>query len=508
MAKYIMIGNILNKSIKNIFDKNMYPLINEIYDVEKISIESIDDEIQIFKEFEHSREILENRINNTLEVEFDYHPYTKIRQIEGTHAIKEGGKYQIFGTSKSSFSRYFCKSDIVNQLEEQLGDQFKKLCDTFKNTYFRNGALYLTSNGTLDLEHNLVNEINYLNKISQGKIAIITGWDWQTKGSEIRESYRKIGVEPLAIYTEGGTKIYIKGEGKKTYDNLIAEDYAKKANVFLIKGIYNIRPNAILRAQNNEIGYCYYIDVDSKTAKQIKLPFGERKTIKHIKKCLIDRGINHKDIVEGNNSITINNTDIYDESNLLEHIYRVFGGEMTFLPFRLKIYTDSILIDLVENEPDEPIEMITEEINDDGVTQTITKVPEEIEDIVKETIKIIRRAKLSEADNLIKRIATQNDICIDVFVHPKDWLASTWSIQLDKLGLTKKTNVIYLTKGTESDLSFLDNLYEWANINETTLEVVGYKKLPSIFRTKKYFRTLPNTSDFYDVVNALCEERK
>lgn len=512
---YIMFGEIPNKSIRNIFYEELYPFVEDMFDIEMIPIESKEEERLVFKELDKSRTTLENRIQNSLENEFDRYPNTDIRRILGTHAIKEQGRYQIFGTGQSNFSRHFMNNKLVNSLIPILGEKIMDFSNEVRKRFTRKNALILTSHGTLDIRSDKLKEldsIKRLHNMCNGKLAIITGWDWKTKGVEILKSYREIGVEPLAIYTEGGTKIYVKGKGEKTYDYLNkigtnAENFARFAHKYLIKGIYKTRPNAILRAQNNEVGYCYYIDIDSETVQKLKLPMGEKKEPVYIKECLMMKGIKEEDIaINRKNKITINSTDNYIDDILFENIYRVMGSEMTFRPFRYEIQNNSIVIEMIEKDPDGPIKLVEETIIDDGISRTIQKIPDEIKTIMSETIKMINQSHSNEKENLIKRIKAQTDICIDVFVQPKDFLAMTWDYQVEKLGLSKKTKITYLTKGTESDLPFLNHLYKWAKANKTSLEVVGHKNLPSIFRTKEYFRTAPNAETFYQVVNTIVSE--
>lgn len=510
--KYIMFGEIPNKSIRNIFYEELYPFVKDMFDIEMIPIESKEEERLVFKELDGSRTTLENRIQNSLENEFDRYPNTDIRRILGTHAIKEQGRYQIFGTGQSNFSRHFMNPKLIFPLIPRLGDEIVDFSNKVKNIFTRKNALFLTSHGTLDIGSDKLKELDSIRKLHNmcnGKLAIITGWDWKTKGVEIRKSYREIGVEPLAIYTEGGTKIYVKGKGEKTYEFVknftIAENLASSAHKYLIRSIYKTRPNAILRAQNNEIGYCYYIDVDSETVQKLNLPMGEKKKPAYIRKCLMMKDI--EDIaINSKNKITINSIDNYTDDDLFEKIYRVMGSEMTFRPFRYEIDSNSIAIEMIEKDPDSPIKLVEKTINDDGISKTIQKIPDEIETIIYETIKMINQSQSNDKENLIKRIKAQTDICIDVFVQPKDFLAMTWDYQLNKLGLPKKTKITYLTKGTESDLPFLNHLYNWANSNKTSLEVVGHKNLPSEFRKKDYFRTAPNAETFYQVVNTIVSE--
>ena len=273
------------------------------------------------------------------------------------------------------------------------------------------------------------------------KRIIITGWDFQTQGRKEAEKY-----EADLIACEGGCILY-----KKNYDFREAEDYCDENSVRLVK----IANRCIIRAINEYRKekdleqVVFYSQADKKSICYYLNP-PENIREGRLNKMKKETGLTVNDFAEkvkGRCEILPKSTtnrkveyekpqDPQTEETLLYAIEKVNAVDRTFLPYSITIDENKIQVHL---------------LSDSSNYREFTY--RDIENIVEKGFTKINYEKYYE--QLYTKILPQKDICIDILCKSKDEILIPLLKKVVKEKDKENTLVIYLSKGTESDIPMI-----------------------------------------------------
>lgn len=292
--------------------------------------------------------------------------------------------------------------------------------------------LLLTSIGVLNPEEckNKVNEIKNLLKNIESKI-IITGWDFKTRGREEMERYgaETIICEGCILYTKYNDEI-----AKKEFcdeNSLRLVKVANKHIIYTISDYVRMKElgHAVFFSQADEKSICYYLNPPN-TIRE-KLEQYKERTPCEIEKFVekVETECRQKGDVDGDEITYTKPNDSQAEESLLYATEKTNAIYRTLCPYSVTIEDDKIIVNLNPTN---------------GYTEFSYR---DLENVVETSLR-----KMSESDYEHK-INYQKDICIDILCKSKDEiLVPSLQEVVDDL---ENTLIIYLSKGTESDIPMI-----------------------------------------------------
>ena len=284
---------------------------------------------------------------------------------------------------------------------------------------------------------------NLLSKFDERKIitGIITGWDFETRGKKMAETY---GAKFVAC--EGGSILYTKSnDGWKEVVDICDDNslnFVKFANKCVIYAINEYRKEKGLEkivffSQANKKSVCYYLNPPKKIRDKLddmknEEPITIEKFIEKVKSiCEIDERK-----VSGSKVEYKKPKDDQLEQDLLYSIEKVNATERTFHPYSIIIEEDKIVVDL-----------------DPGIDYEEFSY-KDIENIVERAFKEISK-DYRKFEQLYTKIIPQRDICIDILCKSKDETLNPILKKIIAKDEKENTLIIYLSKGTESDIPMI-----------------------------------------------------
>lgn len=354
--------------------------------------------------------------------------------------------------------------DILSKFANKAATQYKSFLD--------GSSIYdvvVTSHGTIDEQRLTEHEENKFQEfVDNHTVVVMTGWDLSDMGSEIKETY-----EPDVIVSEGGSVAHRapQYEHHELFEDL---NSVKKGTTAVFKQIDRLLgKEAVLLSQANRASSCFYINPPKELyeSKLKKKQAPESCSIENFCLQMTERtDLNPQPIRrEGH----IGKFD-YSEENL--YIFEKFQAqERTFQPYRiLNISEDSVTFELLSGEV----------FNQDEYSSLVK--PGDDPPPVIASIAYEARKRLS--DSAAKRIQPQTDHCIDVFAKRKDEALDRkfWDIT----GIDYESdNIMYLSKGTRSDLGLIDAFVEYAEKHGTKFAGKATTAAPGELQNHPYVAT-------------------
>lgn len=298
--------------------------------------------------------------------------------------------------------------------------------------------LLITSIGVLKPEEHARAEIkNLLNKI--GRKIIITGWDYKTRWKEASNyCVDAIVSENCILHTKSNS------EFNKTKDycdegTLRLVKFANKQVLYAIQDYIKEKhlKSVVFFSQANEKSICYYLN-PPKTIREKLERYKEEKpyTINNFaEKVKSEYGCTGT--ITGNKIEYAKPRDTQAEEALLYTIEKINARYRTFHPYSINVEENKLFVDL------EPLNSYKEFSYRD------------IENIVEITLAKIKMENYYE--QLYKKVQPQKDVCIDIFCKSKDEIFVP--LLNNMINDDKDTLVVYLSKGTESDIPMIFSGY-------------------------------------------------
>ena len=300
--------------------------------------------------------------------------------------------------------------------------------------------LLLTSVGIIDLKEDdeKSDEIAKLLKNIPRKI-IMTGWDFKTRGMEYANKYHfdAIVCENCILHAKTENSFTSK---KDLWDNksLSFVKIANKHIMYAIQKYVNEKKLdcIVFFSQANEKSICYYLN----PPKEIRDNFEIYSDDKHYQiDCFIEKvedECGKKGIIDGDKIKYSIPNDKNVEISLLYAIEKMNAKYRTFHPYSISIEDSEVKLDL------NPINDYVEFSYSD------------VENIVNHALDNMN----GDYEVLHDKIHPQKDICIDIFCKSKDEILDQLLDEMVKDH--EKTLVVYLSKGTESDIPMIFSGYK------------------------------------------------
>ena len=324
---------------------------------------------------------------------------------------------------------------LINHID---GMRPKEIIDEIVNSKPKE-LLLLTSVGTIVSQE--YEEIAEILKNIPKKI-LITGWDFKNRGMEYANKYYFDATvcENCILYTKTGIRFISNDENNFWDDESLS--FVKKANMHIIYAIQDyVNDNKldciVLFSQADEKSICYYLN----PPKEIRDSFEKYSEHEHYQ---IDFFIEKVEKESGIKGTKIDNTKIkYHKPNdknveifLLYIIEKMNAKYRTFHPYSISIEGNEIKLDL------------------NPISDYVEFSYRDVENIVNNALNNME----DDYESLHDKIHPQKDICIDIFCKSKDEI---FDQLLDKMEIDhEKTLVVYLSKGTESDIPMIFSGYK------------------------------------------------
>lgn len=267
---------------------------------------------------------------------------------------------------------------------------------------------------------------------------IITGWDFKTRGKEEAEKYgvKAIVCEGCILYTKSDNEFSIRRDFcEGTYLNLV-----KVANRCIINKVqdYSREKNlgsVVFFSQADEKSICYYLNPPNSIREKLE-------KYKKNSPCTIEQfvdGVHNKSAQVGKINEDVVEYDKPEDSQakelLLYAIEKVNAMYRTFHPYSIDIKSDKVIVDL--NPTNDYKEFSYRDV----------------ESIVKIALAEMR----SDYEQLYNKVQAQKDLCIDIFCKSKDEIFI--HLLKEMVNDDKNTLVVYLSRGTESDIPMIFSGY-------------------------------------------------
>ena len=317
-------------------------------------------------------------------------------------------------------------------------------------------------------------ETSRIRDFKGGKL-ILTGWDFKGQGKKAAEKYNV-----NAIVCESSV-LYIKAEGiyKKITPPLHTPEeikFVKHANFEIMNRIYQVEPSSVLLSQANEEGVCYYINPH----RTVKEKLEEFKSPEEV-----DAGSFKKRLIE-DYRVNSNDIEIIDKMKLrirdsIENRYyieKINAKYRTFRPYHLEPKEEYIHVSL---NPEQKVEWKPEEVN----TILRNKIVQELWSDGLGTLSV----------HEYLRIAPQNDVCIDIFARTK---REVWQEAIRKANLDKYPYVIYISKGTISDIPLIAD-----GLSKKNFFALGPSDMPEGLKAAGIFPKADTISQAIEFIEAL-----
>lgn len=308
----------------------------------------------------------------------------------------------------------------------------------------------------------LITSLGVLNRASHGvpdslpgsSTVVMTGWDWRYARAKIAAS----DAPPPDWLVCEGCVVYERRDGDYETDDARTEtDTAlltdvKRANRWVVEAANETTGERwgpagdppVFLSQGNERSVAYYVNppdedgdalADERKAVTGGKPLnGTRATIDEMKRSAYDVVQRDETTVQFPGSVDEPVPDVVDPSTLEDFLYeveKVCARNRPFWPYSVDLAAEGVTVDL---QPDLEYDAFT--------SGDVERVVERARELAREEagVELPRR-----------RIAAQDDVCIDIFYRTKDEVLPE---VLDQFA-DEDTAVVYLSRGTESDLPVL-----------------------------------------------------
>lgn len=346
--------------------------------------------------------------------------------------MEEWGLGYIFRYEDINGLKKFVKSMLL--INHSKGKTSEEIVRTIIGEIPEN-LLFLTSVGVLNSEKEKAGEIKDLLVPIKRKV-IITGWDFKTRGEETAEKY---GVESMVcenciLYTKSNNKFNIRD-----FCNGESLRLVKVANRHIINAVqdYSREKNmgrVVFFSQADEKSICYYLNPPNSIREKLERykdkPCTVEQFVEEVCNKSGQRGKIVRDVVE-----YYKPEYPQAEEALLYAIEKVNAISRTFHPYSIPITKDKILVELSSTN---------------GYKEFAYK---DVENIVGMALTKMK----DHYEQLYNKVQPQKDICIDILCKSKDEILIHSMNEM--IGDDTNTLVIYLSKGTESDIPMIFNGY-------------------------------------------------
>lgn len=264
---------------------------------------------------------------------------------------------------------------------------------------------------------------------------IITGWDFKTRGKAEAEKYgaKAIVCEGCILYTK------TNDEFSKTMD--FCDDRSSRlvqtANRCIIHTIQDkYKKNSeqvVFFSQADEKSICYYLNPPKEKFEENneKSPGGIEKIVESVKKEYVFSGTINGDKVEYPKLKKSQAVEL-----LLYAIEKANAMYRTFQAYSIDVKDDKVIVDLKPKNDYKEFSY------------------RDVESIVKIALAKMKR---SDYEQLYNKVQAQKDICIDIFCKSKDEIFIP--LLEEMVNDYRNTLVVYLSKGTESDIPMIFSGY-------------------------------------------------
>jgi hypothetical protein len=371
---------------------------------------------------------------------------------------------------------------VVIKEKEPISNFFREI---LKYLNIIKPSLIITSHGTIDRETlTPVEKIALADFARKDKIAFITGWDFIDKGAVLTNTNNSL--QPEYLIMEGGTVLYHRENGYsevKLFNNDELK-LVKRAWYALLECTSQHLRETVFMSQADKYSIDVYInppeDVVSKELKKLREE-SVHSSSEFVRKLLDEHEIKSIKVDEKTIRIPKNEESAY-AAEKINALYR------KFMPYKLELKNDFILVTLLSE--DYKYTPIQREIRND-----IRVIPEILNGI---TSCVRNKVPIG------KRIAPQTDICIDIFVRSKEEIIDQKDV-INRIGLSKSKEVIYISKSTRSDEPFIKELSRLKDIWGIDFKAFGDATLPSELRMD--VTRIADAKDTIDLIKKLAEVR-
>ncbi|WP_248898001.1 hypothetical protein [Haloplanus halobius] len=353
--------------------------------------------------------------------------------------------------------------------------------DMYRTRIGEESKLYdvvLTSHGTVDQERLSPDEqANFDAFVEDHTVVVITGWNLHDQGTEIHTTY-----DPDAIITEGGTILRTRedsGEslsyGRQALYGDQERHLAAKGTAAVLDQAVRILPQSpVFFSQGNEVSSCVYINpprplIHDELEEQMSDEMGIDNFRRHF-----ERKCSGKFDIETDS--TAKNRGRFENTPEAKYIFeKVQAAQRTFRPYQItEMNEEWIWFDLCSRDV-----YLTNEYEplldaEQGPPHFIT------------SISLEAREQVNEAT--ARRIVPQTDHCIDIFAQRKADCFDERLFEAVDIDI-KSDNIIYLSKGTASDIDLITRIGERADKHGTTFRAHADRDAPRRLRRNDYVRT-------------------
>jgi len=358
---------------------------------------------------------------------------------------------------------------VIGSVAYEILKKFGNQATTLYREFLDGSSVYdvvVTSHGTIDEERlTEIERRNFQQFVDNHTVVVMTGWNISDKGGEIAQTY-----SPDVVVTEGGSICHSAPsfEPQDLFDSLVS---VEKGTAAIFKQIDRLLgKEAVLLSQANQASTCIYINPPKNLYEdELKIEGGcKNRSIENFCLQMAERTDVKPQPIRQEGHI---GRFAYSEKNLYE-FEKFQSQECTFQPYRiLDITEDSVTFQLLSEE-------VFNQDDYSPLANGHAGPPSLISSIAFE-------AKERLTESVGQRIQPQTDYCIDVFAQRKE--EALGSQFLDISGIDIETdNIIYLSKGTRSDLSLIDAFVEQADKYGTKFAGKATTDAPSEIRNHPY----------------------
>lgn len=355
--------------------------------------------------------------------------HTSIMPVSLSKIMGEWGLGYIFRYEDPEGLKKFVKSMLL--INHSKGKTSKEIVKTIVKDEPTN-IFFITSIGVLNSKEEKSDQIKYLLESIKEKV-IITGWDFKTRGKEKAEKYgiESIVCENCILYTKSDNEF---SEKQDFFDEKCLK-LVKDANRCIIDTIQNYvgkndLGSVVFFSQADEKSICYYLNPPDSVRKDFEKykendPCNIEDFSRKVKKRCGCKGTIDANVVK-----YCKPEDSQSENSLLYAIEKVNAIYRTFHPYSILINDEKISVTLHQ----------TNNYNDFTY--------KDVENIVEIALNKMK----GHYEELCDKVQPQTDICIDILCKSKDEILIPL---MDEMVNDDDTLVVYLSKGTESDIPMI-----------------------------------------------------
>ncbi|MFB6137755.1 MAG: hypothetical protein ABEJ42_05365 [Halobacteriaceae archaeon] len=350
-------------------------------------------------------------------------------------------------------------------LHEKLRERYEKY--RAEQTAF---DVVVTSHGTVDEEDRMddAERREFQSFVEDHTTVVMTGWNLSDKGDEIVDTY-----DPDVIVTEGGTFAHPAPEfdPQPLFE---ACPTVRRGTAAALRGVAEtLGEDAVVLSQANTRSTCLYVnpprDLYATELRPQQAP--EDRSVEHLRFELDEQAGVEVDVVSASDDVT--------EIPATDHaVYQFEKYQATSRPFRpyriLEFSGDHVRVQLCSEE-------VFETRSYSSLTESGSTPPSKL-------VEIAHEARDEMPDEHRTRVQPQTDYCIDVFARKKSEALD--GPLPDIAGFDVSTdNVVYVSKGTRSDVGLIEEFQETAERNGTEFAAMAPDDAPAELQTHELVTT-------------------